>query len=76
MNGFAIFPLIIFGFIGFMILGMVLIFSRRDKSKDIKNKKQAQKGLVGLLSGEKKPLQNGDEPVKHEHVVQRTRRGW
>ena len=71
MNGFAVFPLIIFGFIGFMILGFVLIFLFRDKSKDIKNKKQALKGLVEVLSGKNKPK---DEPMKYEHVVQRTRR--
>jgi hypothetical protein len=51
MNGFAFFPLIIFGFIAFLLLGFVLIFLFRDKSKDIKNNKQALKGLVGVLSG-------------------------
>ena len=51
MNGFAFFPLIIFGFIAFLLLGFVLIFLLRDKSKDIKNNKQALKGLVGVLSG-------------------------
>ena len=51
MNGFAFFPLIIFGSIAFLLLGFVLIFLFRDKSKDIKNNKQALKGLVGVLSG-------------------------